>query len=55
MYFWFDPNTLEWQGFTLIEGQYQPITPNENGYLWSKQLHIVGKRLVNWPQSFLAD
>ncbi|GCA73293.1 hypothetical protein MiTe_00108 [Microcystis aeruginosa NIES-2520] len=39
-YFWFDPNTLEWQGFTLIEGQYQPITPNENGYLWSKQLGL---------------
>jgi len=39
-YFLFDPNTLEWQGFTLIEGQYQPITPNKNGYLWSKQLGL---------------
>ena len=39
-YFGFDPNTLEWQGFTLIEGQYQPITPNENGYLLSKQLGL---------------
>jgi hypothetical protein len=39
-YFWFDRNTLEWQGFSLIEGQYQPITPNENGYLWSKQLGL---------------
>jgi Uma2 family endonuclease len=39
-YFWFDPNTLELQGFTLIAGQYQPITPNEKGYLWSKQLGL---------------
>jgi Uma2 family endonuclease len=46
-YFWFDPNTLEWQGFTLIEGQYQPITPNENGYLWSKQLGLYLGILTN--------
>ncbi|MGB5592676.1 MAG: Uma2 family endonuclease [Crocosphaera sp.] len=39
-YFWFDPITLEFQGFTLLEGQYQPITPNEQEYLWSKQLQL---------------
>ncbi len=39
-YFWFDPNTLEFQGFTLMGGQYQPITPNEQGYLWSEQLGL---------------
>ena len=39
-YFWFDPNTLEWQGFRLIEGQYQAISANEQGYLWSEQLGL---------------
>ncbi|MEA5537257.1 Uma2 family endonuclease [Crocosphaera sp. XPORK-15E] len=39
-YFWFDPNTLEFEGFNLINGQYQPITPNEQGYLWSEQLGL---------------
>jgi Uma2 family endonuclease len=39
-YFWFDPNTLELQGFRLIEGQYQAISPNDQGYLWSEQLGL---------------
>ncbi|MFM2027646.1 MAG: hypothetical protein RLZZ339_2363, partial [Cyanobacteriota bacterium] len=39
-YFWFDPNTLELQGFRLIEGQYQAIAANEQGYLWSEQLGL---------------
>ena len=39
-YFWFDPNSLELQGFRLIEGQYQAISPNEQGYLWSEQLGL---------------
>jgi hypothetical protein len=39
-YFWFDPNTLELQGFRLIAGQYQAIPTNENGYLWSEQLEL---------------
>jgi Uma2 family endonuclease len=39
-YFWFDPNTLELQGFRLIEGQYQAISPNDRGYLWSEQLGL---------------
>jgi Uma2 family endonuclease len=39
-YFWFDPNTLEWQGFRLIEGQYQAISANEQGYLWSEELGL---------------
>ncbi len=28
------------QGFRLIEGQYQAISPNEQGYLWSEQLGL---------------
>ncbi len=39
-YFWFDPETLEFQGFTLISGVYQPIEPNEQGWLWSEQLGL---------------
>lgn len=39
-YFWFDPNTLEFQGFTLMGGQYQSITPNDQGWLWSEQLGL---------------
>ena len=39
-YFWFDPNTLELQGFRLIGGQYQAISPNDQGYLWSEQLGL---------------
>ena len=39
-YFWFDPETLEFQGFTLISGVYQPIKPNEQGWLWSEQLGL---------------
>ncbi|EAW34984.1 Uma2 family endonuclease [Lyngbya sp. PCC 8106] len=39
-YFWFDPNTLEFQGFELLRGQYQEIQPNENRWLWSEQLQL---------------
>jgi hypothetical protein len=39
-YFWFDPESLEFAGFTLISGQYQPITPNSQGWLWSQQLGL---------------
>ncbi|MDT9311537.1 MAG: Uma2 family endonuclease, partial [Limnospira sp. Paracas R14] len=39
-YFWFDPESLEFQGFALIQGTYQPITPNDMGHLWSEQLQL---------------
>ncbi|CCI27539.1 conserved hypothetical protein [Microcystis aeruginosa PCC 9809] len=39
-YFWFDPESREFQGFTLISGQYQPIAPNPQGWLWSQQLGL---------------
>ena len=39
-YFWFDPDSLEFQGFTLISGVYQPIEPNQQGWLWSQQLEL---------------
>ncbi|MDB9307861.1 Uma2 family endonuclease [Aphanizomenon sp. CS-733/32] len=39
-YFWFDPYTLEFVGFHLIDNKYQPLEPNEEGYLWSEQLGL---------------
>lgn len=39
-YFWFDPESLEFQGFTLMSGKYQSLNPNENGWLWSQELGL---------------
>lgn len=39
-YFWFDPNTLEFNGFELLRGQYQELQPNPQGWLWSNQLQL---------------
>ncbi|MFP4100496.1 Uma2 family endonuclease [Coleofasciculus sp.] len=39
-YFWFHPNTLEFQGFILMAGEYQPIEPTPQGWLWSRQLEL---------------
>lgn len=39
-YFWFDPDSLEFQGFTLVRGSYEPIAPNERGWLWSERLGL---------------
>ncbi|MEH1871375.1 Uma2 family endonuclease [Nostoc sp.] len=39
-YFWFDPETLEFTGFHLLDGEYQPLEPNSQGWLWSQQLGL---------------
>lgn len=39
-YFWFDPDTFELAGFHLLDGRYDPIQPNEQGWLWSEQLEL---------------
>jgi Uma2 family endonuclease len=39
-YFWFHPNTLEFQGFRLMAGKYQPMETNAEGWLWSQQLEL---------------
>ncbi|MEM1392875.1 MAG: Uma2 family endonuclease [Cyanobacteria bacterium P01_H01_bin.150] len=39
-YFWFDPYTLEFAGFNLVVGEYQPIESNNQGHLWSQQLEL---------------
>jgi Uma2 family endonuclease len=62
-YFWFDPVTLEFQGFQLVRGQYESIQPNAQGWLWSDELGLylgicdrtlrlftTGKALVPLPE-----
>jgi Uma2 family endonuclease len=39
-YLWFHPETLEFQGFRLVNGVYQPIPPNPQGWRWSEQLQL---------------
>ncbi|GAB4156360.1 MAG: hypothetical protein Fur0046_36300 [Cyanobacteria bacterium J069] len=39
-YFWFDPHTLEFCGFHLLDGRYQPLEPDSRGWLWSQQLQL---------------
>ncbi|MEA5534517.1 Uma2 family endonuclease [Crocosphaera sp. XPORK-15E] len=39
-YFWFSPDTLEFAGFRLSQGQYEEISPNESGWLWSESLGL---------------
>lgn len=39
-YFWFDPYTLEFSGFHLVDGEYQPLEPNPQGHLFSQQLDL---------------
>ena len=39
-YFWFDPHSLEFQGFHLVDGSYQPLAANGQGWLWSQQLGL---------------
>jgi len=39
-YFWFDPETLEFDGFHIVDGQYQPLQLNPQGWLWSQQLEL---------------
>ncbi len=39
-YFWFDTETMEFQGFRIANGKYQPIAPNSQGWLWSEELQL---------------
>ncbi|MDZ8221951.1 Uma2 family endonuclease [Nostoc sp. ChiVER01] len=39
-YFWFDPETLEFSGYHLLDGKYQSLEPNPQGCLWSQQLGL---------------
>ncbi|MBE9143069.1 Uma2 family endonuclease [Planktothrix mougeotii] len=49
-YFWYDPfNPNDWAGFTLINGSYEPIFPDQFNRLVSQQL---GLSLVRWSGSY---
>lgn len=39
-YFWFDPVSLEFEGFHLVDGVYEPIPLTEQGWRWSQQMHL---------------
>ncbi|NJR63272.1 MAG: Uma2 family endonuclease, partial [Cyanobacteria bacterium CRU_2_1] len=39
-YYWFEPESLELQGFHLVDGRYQALEANEQGWLWSEQLGL---------------
>jgi hypothetical protein len=54
-YFWFDPNSLEFEGFSLINGKYQPIIPQKNGHLWSEQLGLYLGILDSKLRYFTAE
>jgi Uma2 family endonuclease len=39
-YFWFSPETMEFQGFRLINRHYQPIPTTAKGHRWSDILYL---------------
>uniref|UniRef100_B8HMJ2 Putative restriction endonuclease domain-containing protein n=1 Tax=Cyanothece sp. (strain PCC 7425 / ATCC 29141) TaxID=395961 RepID=B8HMJ2_CYAP4 len=54
-YFWFDPYSLEFVGFELVSGQYQPLHPNDKGWLWSHQLELFLGVHQNQLRFFSSD
>jgi Uma2 family endonuclease len=39
-YFWFHPDTLEFEGFRLMNGVYDAIAQTSEGWRWSQQLQL---------------
>lgn len=39
-YVWFDPETLEFKGFHLADGEYHELTPNDQGWLWIQAVEL---------------
>ncbi len=39
-YFWFSPDSLEFEGFRLAGHQYEAIIPNSQGWRWSESLGL---------------
>lgn len=54
-YFWFDPETLEFQGFHLVDGTYAALEPNAQGWLWSHQLQLFLGVYNNQLRFFSAE
>jgi Uma2 family endonuclease len=50
-YFWFHPETMEFAGFHLVNGRYEPIAPTEDGKLLSDQLGLylgIHEQQLRW-------
>lgn len=54
-YFWFDPHSLEFAGFHLVDSKYEAIQPNESGWLWSDQLELYLGIHANQLRWFTAN
>jgi len=54
-YFWFDPYTLEFAGFHLVDGEHEPMQANEQGQLWSHQLGLYLGIYQGLLRFFTAD
>jgi Uma2 family endonuclease len=54
-YFWFDPASLEFEGFHLLDGRYEVLEPNEHGHLWSQQLGLFLGIHAETLRFFLPD
>lgn len=54
-YFWFDPESLEFAGFFLVNGQYQPIESTAQGWLWCQQLQLFLGIYENTLRFFTPD
>ncbi len=39
-YFWFSPDTLEFEGYRLVGQHYEAIAPNDAGWRWSDVLGL---------------
>ncbi|MGB8701761.1 MAG: Uma2 family endonuclease [Thermosynechococcaceae cyanobacterium] len=50
-YYWFHPETMEFAGFHLMNGQYEAIPATDTGWLWSGQLALylgIHERQLRW-------
>ncbi len=54
-YFWFDPESLEFAGFHLLDGKYEALQPNAQGHLWSQQLGLYLGIYQGLVRFFTAD
>jgi Uma2 family endonuclease len=54
-YFWFSPDTLEFQGFRLVGHEYETIVPNESNWRWSEELGLYLGVEANQLRYFTAQ
>ncbi|GBC91791.1 hypothetical protein HRbin15_00250 [bacterium HR15] len=62
-YYWYDQDKGELRGYHLANGHYEPITPNEHGWLWSRVLGaylgvwegVYNGRRYRWLRLYRAD